>query len=61
MTLKRKLDQIWMLQSNLKGGTKISMEIEDGRNWEGEKIGRGKKEKSQVWEEMEEIYRGSGN
>jgi hypothetical protein len=31
------------------------------RTWEEEKSGQGKKGKNQVWEEMEEMYKGLGN
>jgi hypothetical protein len=37
MTLKRKVDQMLMLQSNFKGGTKLPREVEDGRTWEERK------------------------
>jgi hypothetical protein len=32
-----------------------------GGTWEEEKRGRGKEEQNKVWEEMEEMYKGSGN
>ena len=61
MKLKRKEDQRVDASVLLRRGNNI---IKESRQWEGprKKRGeRGKEEKNQVWEEMEEIYRGSGN
>ena len=62
MKLKRKEDQRVDAPVLLRRGNKI---IKGSRGWEG--LGRkrgveGEKEgQNQVWEEMEEMYRGSGN
>jgi hypothetical protein len=62
MKLKRKEDQRMDVSVLLIRGNKI---IKRSRGWEGlwrKRRGRGEKEgKIQVWEEMEEIYQGSGN
>ena len=60
MKLKRKEDQRVDASVLLRRGNKI---IKGSRGWEG--LGRkrrgGKKGKNHIWEEMEEMYRGSGN
>jgi hypothetical protein len=60
MKLKRKEDQSMGVTVLLRRGNKI---IKGSRGWEG--LGRkrrgGKKGKNHIWEEMEEMYRGSGN
>ena len=62
MKLKREEDQRVDASVLLRRGNKI---IKGSRGWEG--LGRkrgveGEKEgQNQVWEEMEEVYRGSGN
>jgi hypothetical protein len=60
MKLKRKEDQRAGVSVLLRRGNNI---IKGSREWEG--LGRkrwgDKKGQNQVWEEMEEMYRGSGN
>jgi hypothetical protein len=62
MKLKRKEDQRVDASVLLRRGNKI---IKGSRGWEGlgrkRKAGVGGEVKNQVWEEMEEMYRGSGN
>ena len=62
MKLKRKEDQRMDASVLLRRGNNI---IKGSRGWEGlgrKRRGGGEKEgKNQVWEEMEEMYRGSGN
>jgi hypothetical protein len=60
MKLKRKIKER-MLHSYLEGRTKKkSREVEGGQDLGGRE-GEGEKEgKNQIWEEMEEMYRGSG-
>ena len=62
MKLKRKEDQRVDASVLLRRGNKI---IKGSRGWEGlgrkRRGGGGKEGKNQVWEEMEEMYRGSGN
>ena len=62
MKLKRKEDQRVDASVLLRRGNKI---IKGSRGWEGlgrKRRGGGEKEgQNQVWEEMEEMYRGSGN
>ena len=62
MKLKRKEDQRVDASVLLRRGNKI---IKGSRGWEGlgrkRRGGREKEVKNQVWEEMEEMYRGSGN
>ena len=62
MKLKRKEDQRVDASVLLRRGNKI---IKGSRGWEGlgrkRRGGGEKEEKNQVWEEMEEMYRGSGN
>ena len=62
MKLKRKEDQRVDASVLLRRGNKI---IKGSRGWEGlgrKRGGGGEKEgQNQVWEEMEEMYRGSGN
>jgi hypothetical protein len=62
MKLKRKEDQRVDASVLLRRGKNI---IKGSRGWEGlwrKKGGRGGKEgQNQVWDQMEEIYKGSGN
>ena len=62
MKLKKKEDQSVDASVLLRRGNKI---IKGSRGWEElgrKRRGGGEKEgKNQVWEEMEEMYRGSGN
>ena len=62
MKLKRKEDQRVDASVILRGGNNI---IKGSRGWGrlGRKRGGGGRrgEQNQVWEEMEEMYRGSGN
>jgi hypothetical protein len=48
-----------MLQYFLEGRTKYSQEVEGGSDLGGRKRGKGGQD--QVWEEMKEMYRRSGN
>ena len=62
MKLKKKEDQRVDASVLLRRGNKI---IKGRRGWVGlgrkRRGGREKEVKNQVWEEMEEMYRGSGN
>jgi hypothetical protein len=62
MKLKSKEDQRVEASVLLRRGNKIS---KGSRGWEGlrrRRRGRGEKEgKNQLWEDMQEMYRGSGN
>ena len=62
MKLKWKEDQRVNASVLLRRGNKI---IKGSRGWEGlgrkRRGGREKEVKNQVWKEMEEMYRGSGN
>ena len=62
MKLKKKEDQRVDASVLLRRGNKI---IKGSRGWEGlgrkRRGGGGGEVKNQVWEEMEEMYRGSGN
>ena len=50
-----------MLPSYIEGGTKLSQKVEGGRDLGGRRMQSGKRENNQVWKEMGEKYRGSGN
>jgi hypothetical protein len=70
MKFKRKEDQRGDASVLFRRGTKIikgsrgtweKQKWEEGKRGRGEEGKRGRGEKSQVWEKMEEMYRGSGN
>ena len=62
MKLKRKEDQRVDASVLLR---RVNKMIKRSRGWEGlgrkRSVGGEKEEQNQVWEDMEEIYRGSGN
>jgi hypothetical protein len=61
MKLKRKEDQRVDVSVLFRRGNNIIKGSRLWRDLEGREVGKEKKGKMQVWEEMEEMYRGSGN
>jgi hypothetical protein len=61
MKLKKKVDQSVHSLVILRRGNKIIMGCRGREGPEREREGEGKRGQDQVWEEMGEKYRGSGN